>query len=265
MTAAVEEELLALNVSPGPREGATVVALPFPYSTGTFQGLMAVIQVSEPPRRDTPAFARHREQLQNWRNRPVVPSEVVKADPEALEHQRWEFLWSGLRDEGKRRLALASSVQTEQASLVEELSLLAEDQVLEEYVRAILVEAPEPPLDGVTWLLESHAILYLVRCQELGTLSAALRGLLQMRVGALAQDPGLLQQLVQTSTTLAEFHKRMQDEHQLLLQDPAAATRVQAVDWLHAQGDSLLNFDPLGSGEERAAALAELAARADDA
>jgi len=94
--------------------------------------------------------------------------------------------------------------------------------------------------------------------------AAAALGLLLRHAGEAARVEGLLADLLDSCSELAELHARLLEENLYALEDSSPAARVRAYDWLGLRGMQPPGYDPLAGRDARREALlaAERAERA---
>lgn len=174
-----------------------------------------------------------------------------------------------------QRKALVFLAQSTGAELAGELALVAEPDALSEaltFVRESLEQegAPEDAPAALGWFLERTSYRWLAAraADPRRPLEPELLALLLRRAGQLGRYPDLILESVQASAGLEDLAAQLRAENAIFLEDSDPAARVRACDWLRERGLAPEGYDPLGTRDERRAALArveEAAAGAADA
>lgn len=160
----------------------------------------------------------------------------------------------------RRRAALLFLATQARAELCGDLALSASDEVLASFAERLAQELPELSelaRDGATlgWTLERGAARFLAARAAEQPLEPELSAAVLRRTGELGRSPAALAEVASRATSLAEFSASLATENRVLLEDSHPAARVRAYDWLAARGLAPKGYDPLGSVEERRAAL----------
>ena len=181
---------------------------------------------------------------------------------DAAESKRRQLLAAArsMAQAGDRRRAGVFLAAESGASLALDTLLVADDATLESLGaawRQTIGEDMDALVRGdrLAWSLESTAARWLAQAAESGALPAELEAVLLRQTGVVGRSPSLLTEYVEESDGLAAWRERIEQENRLALEDNLPAARVRAFDWLAVRGLQPPNYDPLGSREERRAAL----------
>ncbi len=160
----------------------------------------------------------------------------------------------------RRRAALVFLAAQARAELCGDLALSAGDEVLASFAQELAAELPELSelaRDGATlgWTLERGAARFLAARAAEQPLEPELSAAVLRRTGELGRSPAALAEVATRARSLAEFAAALAAENRVLLEDSHPAARVRAHDWLAARGLAPQGYDPLGTAEERRAAL----------
>ncbi|MGQ0553139.1 MAG: hypothetical protein ACT4PU_07950 [Planctomycetota bacterium] len=157
----------------------------------------------------------------------------------------------------RHRPALIFLAGATAAPLAEEIALSAPQELVQAFVARVLAAAGGEVRDALAlgWLLESCAYAELAARAAAAPLAPELDALLLRQAGQLGRFPGTLAELVAGSGSQAALRAQLLRENLVFLEDTQPAARVRAFDWLSRQGRAPAGYDPLGSREERRAAL----------
>lgn len=150
--------------------------------------------------------------------------------------------------------------QTTGAPVTREIALSASTDLARQVARYIYRAAMERPAahtQSLTWLLESQCYQVLIDQAEADQLPVALEAVLALHTGQVGRDPTTLKELINTSTGLDDFQRRLVTENIIYLDDMSPAARMRAFEWLKTKEQAPADFDPLASLSERRAALKE--------
>lgn len=166
------------------------------------------------------------------------------------------------------REALLFLADATQASLALDLALVARDGTLAAYQEALrptldAPEAREADTAGFGWRLDRATWRWLAGHvgDDGSDADPELAALLLRRAGEVARTPDVLLELVAACAGPAALEERLLAENRVLLEDGRPGARVRAYDWLALRGVAPASFDPLGTREERRAALKALEAK----
>jgi hypothetical protein len=254
-------EVLPLDTRLEPGGPPAVIALTGGRSPAS---LVLVIEAQAAPQ-EPEALAAH-EALVAESLADVAATAVREAEQaaaiDAAEAKRRQLLAAAraMAQAGDRRRAGVFLAAESGASLALDTLLVADDATLEALGaawRQTIGEDMDALVRGdrLAWSLESTAARWLAQAAEGGALPAELEAVLLRQTGVVARSPSLLTEYVEESDGLAAWRERIEQENRLALEDNLPAARVRAFDWLAARGLQPPNYDPLGSREERRAAL----------
>ncbi len=161
------------------------------------------------------------------------------------------------------RSALVFLADATGAGFAGELALVADDETLAAFqddVRERLASAG-PELDQAErlgWFLDACAYAWLARRLDdpARAPEPELVALLLRQAGELGRHPDLVLEALAGCAGAADARARFAAENRIFLEDASPAARVRAYDWLRERGAAPAGYDPLGSREERRAALA---------
>lgn len=234
-----------------PRIGEPLsIELPRPFRGGQAEALVLELELSAGADREDLerclADARAAELRAGERTAWIGSSEARGREIEAA--------WKALESRTRRRAALVLLAARSGAELCGDLALSADDEALGACVEAIGGGTQPDSLD-LGWSLERGAALFLASRAAERPLDPELEAAVLRRAGELGRSPAALADLAERSADLDEFRARIVDENRVLLEDSKPGARVRAYDWLAARGLAPRGYDPLGTREERRAAL----------
>ncbi len=188
----------------------------------------------------------HTERL----NAPLASTQRPDLD-QAMDHLLTSKRWRSL---------LFYLAQTTGAPVTREIALSASTDLARQVARYIYraaLEHPAAQIRALAWLLESQCYQVLIDQAEADQLPVALEAVLALHTGQVGRDPTTLKELINTSTGLDDFQRRLVTENTIYLDDMSPAARVRAFEWLKIQEQAPAGFDPLASLSQRRAALKE--------
>ena len=185
---------------------------------------------------------------------------AVALDAAESKHRQLLAAARAMAREGDRRRSGVFLAAESGASLALDTLLVADDATLEALGvawRQTYGEDMDALVrgDNLAWSLESTTARWLAKAAEGGELPAELEAVLLRQTGVVGRSPSLLTEYVEESDGLVAWRERIEQENRFALEDNLPAARVRAFDWLAARGLQPPNYDPLGSREERRAAL----------
>ncbi len=146
------------------------------------------------------------------------------------------------------------------APIAMDLALMASAELIAKFITQLEKQgellrelAGEP--DAMSWRLEREAVLLFtgqISEQEMPTEYTAL---LIRRTGEIGRYPGILEDAVLASTSIATFYARVFEENMIALEDSSPSSRVRSYDWLSDMGTKIPDYDPLDSSAKRRTAL----------
>lgn len=160
----------------------------------------------------------------------------------------------------RRRAALLFLATQARAELCGDVALSASDEALASFTERLAQDLPELAglaRDGATlgWTLECGAARFLAARAAEQPLEPELSAAVLRRTGELGRSPAALAEVASRARSLAEFAASLATENRVLLEDSHPAARVRAYDWLAARGLAPKGYDPLGTLDQRRAAL----------
>jgi len=185
---------------------------------------------------------------------------AAAVDAAEAKHRQLLAAARSMAQVGDRRRAGVFLASESGASLALDTILVADDTTLEA-LGAAWRQAIGEDMDALVrgdrlaWSLESTAARWLAQAAEAGELPAELEAVLLRQTGVVGRAPDLLAEYVEESDGVAAWREHIEQENRLALEDNLPSARVRAFDWLAARGLQPPNYDPLGSREERRAAL----------
>lgn len=238
-------ELLFLS-SPLPPAGTAVLFLPMAHAT--FAGRAMVVH------NDGPATAAAAAEAHAEQPGPTAPPPT---------RDNWHLAQDSVGEHNLRPalLALARSAGTARGIDVllsaDEPALVAIGAELDAIAAGRSATASSANgADGLTaFAFESALWLGLLPRCERDELSPGLRVGVRRALGAVADDPTTLRQLVQTHGTAAQFAAALRDANLQALQDRDAGLRSVAHEWLLANASPVADYDPFADLQARRAAL----------
>lgn len=154
--------------------------------------------------------------------------------------------WQLVRDavgERNRRPALLALAEPLGAMRVTDLVLSADEATLIAISKR--VEQVDPNDRDLAWSIERASWRALIRQIERGELPASLHAASERLLGAVADDPGTLQILLQTSGDPDTFSHNLGEENLAALTDRKASVRVAAQTWLASHSITVPDYDPM--------------------
>ncbi len=221
---------------------------------------------------DAEAHARAHERMlaeaaSNGREARARRARLARAEAQGRELQNALDALGGLSHARPALVLLAGATG---AGLAGDLALVADDAVLERYVKEVLDSVPDAQAaaqEGATlgFVLESRAWAFLTRGMDEQPLAPEVLGLLVAQGGELARSLGAVEDMLAGAKDLAALEARVVQENRDALEDASAGVRVRATDWLTARGLAPQGYDPFGTLAERRKALAAADAAAEAA
>lgn len=165
-----------------------------------------------------------------------------------------------LNDATRRRAALIYLSGETHASLCEDLSLVAQDTLIEKLAAKIKETLPKDAVqqrDLLGWALDRATLLLLAELSSDTKVKLApeLMAVLTRHTGEAGRHDSSLAPVVKNLQSRADLDNRLIAENLIYLEDNSPAARVRAYDFLQSKGKAPAGFDPLGSPRERRAAL----------
>ncbi len=249
-------ELALFPFDPGSEgDGEAAFVVPSPFAGETAAIVLTLRVERSPPEAELAAHeaavARTRDELASGRSLEAPPPAPLPLWPGARE------ALAGLEQAEQQRSALAYLAGRSGADVAEEVALTGSDEIVDRVAREVVVELGESgmPLFGeaLTWLLERAAYEALVAAAKGDDVVA--EAVLVRHCGELGRFPDVLLHAVRRADGREDLGLRILSENRAYLTDLDPAARVRAYDWLAAIGEAPEGFDPLGSREDRRAAL----------
>ena len=170
---------------------------------------------------------------------------------QAIDHLLTSERWRSL---------LIYLARTTGAPMTREIALSASTDLARQVARTIYRAALAQPADDIqalAWLLESQCYRVLIDRAKADHLPVALEAVLAWHTGQVGRDPTTLKDLIDMSTNVADFQRRLVLENRIYLEDMSPAARMRAFEWLKSRQQAPSGFDPLTSISQRRAALKE--------
>ena len=223
--------------------------VPLPSPAAPEAGALVLARVARAPAGDAFAMREHA--------RRVAASRAALARPEAPDREppprtvARAQAFASLADPARRRDALSYLSRRTGAELAADLALVADTALLARTAEALAAALPDgPPPDdpggeALGWILEREALRLLGGAVAVTDPDPMLEGVLVSRTGESARYPTHLVRLADRLHGLAELEWVLVRENRIALDDPSAAVRLRAYDWLRARGDELAGYAPL--------------------
>jgi hypothetical protein len=237
------------------------LAIPFRYSDGRTQTVVALIQAS--PADDSPgvqaALARCAADLAT-----SASAATERPTTLALNTAAWPSYQAALQamdEPGFRRASLIYLATETGAEVCEDCALVADDAALAQLAQqahervSATAAATQPTSESLGWTLDTAALSLMGQLQSDDKLPPELQSVLLRHAGQAALGVGAVQELLASAKGRSDFEQRVQAENLVALEDSSPAARVRAFDWLTARGKAPADYDPLGPPNQRRAAL----------
>lgn len=211
---------------------------------------LCVRDVTVPPAMLEPAMQAALDDFAAWR------AAVTPADPDAIATAMQIDVFQRVFGERERRPALLALANHLQASLTNDLALIADEALLVAIARTLGEREFRRIEEGKqSWQLERTAMETLVRRLRRGNIPPAFHAFLHRHLGAVGDNWSLLQELLRSSDDIAEFRAGLHRENHASLADDDPATRCLATEWLRSNDAVPAGYDPLADAATRTAAL----------
>jgi len=258
--ARVECSVLRETLSPGSPPVAMCLSLPGAPATS----LVLEVRVGLPPAGDGAAARAHARRVAAAgaeRQRPAATAPGLPPRWVGLEHAV-----DALRRSASRRDALCHLGRETGAALAADLAFVGSDEQLAGLVGQVLATRPlasarEQTGASLGWELERAALELVARQAEQSEPDPLFEGVLLERAGEAGRYPIHLLRLAQRLDSLTRFEAQLVRENLVALDDPSAAARLRAFDWLSARGEQPPGYQPLDPLDARRDALAALPRR----
>jgi hypothetical protein len=264
LSLAIEEqgrELAVLRSVPVNAPTPLALAIPFRYSDGRTQAVIAIVQAT--PGTDSPAartaLARCAEDLSRSASEAAArPSTLATS---AAAWPSYEAALNALDEPGSIRPSLLYLSTETDAPACQDCALVADDAALSQLAQQVRKRASataattQPTTESLGWALDAATFDLLSQLQSDSKLPPELLAVFIRHAGQAAQNVGLVQEIVSGAKGRADFEQRVQAENFVALEDSSPGARVRAFDWLSARGKAPPDYDPLAPPKERRAAL----------
>jgi hypothetical protein len=166
---------------------------------------------------------------------------------------------AGLSDPTRRRSSLSYLAARTGANICQDLVLVAGNENLARLTDmvqpALLAAETAGSTAAAQWALDGSALKLMAKLQSDGKLPPALLSVLVRAAGEPAVDEGSVADILQESRDSSDFQVRITAENFNYLEDNSPAARARAFDWLTLHNAAPAGYDPLGSHDDRQAAL----------
>jgi hypothetical protein len=245
--------------------GAGCVAL---FITSPFDGaarmLAAVIRVTPAPEGTSVKWAAHAEafaRCQSLLERPIAGTGDRRRAvlDEKLPWPSIEEAAASLADNARPRAALVYLAGATGARFAEDLVLSAPDELVTALAESVMERLKREEVHtrgALGWVLEKTALLRMVEFLETQEIAPGLSGLLSAYAGEVSRHASILEEILDSSSGLAELESFLVDGNAYFLEDTSPASRTRAYDWLALRRKAPSGYDPLAPLKERMEALA---------
>jgi hypothetical protein len=234
--------------------------IPFNFSDIRFKGLLILLTASaaEPT---SPQWQTLMRQSQNLLAQ-SAKSLTAGSQLSLSDLMYWSALQvgvSGLSDPVRRRASLSYLSARVGASICEDFVLVANEENLAKLALMVQPKLTAAELTGsraaAQWALDGSAMQIMTQLQDAGKLPPELLSVLVRTTGELGMDPGSLEDILADSRDTSDFQIRITAENFNYLEDNSPAARARAFEWLTEHNAAPPGYDPLGSRDDREAAL----------
>jgi hypothetical protein len=266
LSIAVEDharELAVLQSIPVTEATSIALMIPFRYSDGRSQAVLALIHAS--PGTESPelqaALARCAADLA--RSASEASARSTRPAPGAAALPGFEASLAALEEPGSRRAGLVYLASETDAPVCGDCALVCDDMTLGQLAQQVRQRATttaattQPTTESLGWALDAAALSLMSELQSDNKLPPELLAVFIRHAGQAALNGGLVQEIVSGAGARMDFEQRVQAENFVALEDSSPGARVRAFDWLSAQGKAPGDYDPLASPKERRAALSK--------
>lgn len=161
---------------------------------------------------------------------------------------------------GSPRGALAFIAEQTGAKLTAAVALVADDRLLQLIagnVSTRFAGLPSRDRRSIAWLLDRTTIDAIGSINEADSPDALppIQGALSIYAGEPGRQIDVLRSLAITASSSEDLYNRIVAENLILLEESAPGLRVRAYDWLTSAGRAPAGYDPLGTPQQRRAAL----------
>jgi hypothetical protein len=164
-----------------------------------------------------------------------------------------------LDDPERRRAVLVYLAEQGDASICEDVAMLADDSLLQQIAESIKSDAPAAidaaNLPQYAWVLDRSAVEALQPHLTKADLPPELFAVLTQHFGEPGRHSAALDDIMHSCTGEQELQTRLVAENYIYLEDSSPSSRVRAFQWLSARKLAPAGFDPLGSPKARREAL----------
>jgi hypothetical protein len=172
--------------------------------------------------------------------------------------------FAAMKDKNRWRDAVGFLSANTNATICQDVALVADDPTMEQLANAIRTALPDGGADRsaaqLGWSLDEVALRMLHEKLAGGTLAPELTAVLVRHTGEVGRSAASLEAVLKGVRSREEFDARLSAENQIFLEDTSPASRVRAYDWLAARKQAPQGFDPLGPTKQRRAALEKASA-----
>jgi hypothetical protein len=256
----VGAELSVLSAINLEKPATAAIFMPFGFADVRLKGLLVLIRASQGTP-EHPEYAAAATQSAGDLAESAQAA-TVASQQSLTDLTYWSTLqvgMAGISDPSRRRASLSYLAARTGATICEDFALVAGDENLAQMTATVLPRLSAAHAAGnvpaARWALDSSALALMVKLQNDSKLPPALLSVLIRSTGEAAVDEGTLDEALGDSHDSKDFEVRITAENFNYLEDNSPAARARAYDWLAAHNAAPAGYDPLGSRDDRQAAL----------
>jgi len=241
--------------------GATPMAYVMlePFRFGTTSAIVAaVVRMSAPPPASGAGWADHQKLCASVSGQ-LAGGAAIVTPAEIAGWPGMAAAQAALAVPSGQRSALVFTAGEVNVPIAVDVALVADDSVVATICGSIVhdLSASKTPPDSsaLAWLIEKQTYLSLLNILNNEKVPPELSGLLSAYAGEAGRQSASLSEVLRDATGPADLASRLVRENMDYLEDSAPSARVRAYDWLNSQGTAPAGFDPLGTPQQRRAAL----------
>ena len=250
-----DQELLVLDRAPVP--GKSPICVIWPANLPRLKQLWVAVYLEVAPEVDRDLDKSLAECLASLKESArQARSKVVAINDQDVRGIDLANALESLERVDKRRAMLVNQAKKTGADLALDLGLSAEDGLLAAYVLQLIPKLrsrkPEELVPKeLGWILEKQAWLQLLLHLENDPIPPEILALAIRHAGEVARNAGLLRELVQGASGLAELQRAILNENRSTLISNMPSPRIRAYLWLESHGQDLGDYRPMASDAER--------------
>jgi hypothetical protein len=269
-TSSLQSERALLDLPASDRD-CIALLIPFRFDDAQSKAMALVLQVLPGPADPSHAAALAQCKIDIDRSSATLKS-TAETNSTAIDVSGWPSIQAGiaaLDHADRRRSALVFLAEQTQASLCQNLALVADQQTLEQLTQDILAKVkigPDDPKQSdaeVGWTLDRTTLELLFKLLNASTSSVngnvkmpdELSAVLTTYTGEPGRHASSIEEILHGVGSRSDLDNRLLAENLIFLEDSSPASRVRALGWLAARGQAPAGFDPLGSPRDRRNAL----------